>query len=611
MPPFTVPAADERILSGAIHYFRVLPQQWRQRLSRLRAMGLDTIETYIPWNLHESAPGVHDFSGRADFSAFLHIAADCGLRAIVRPGPYICGEWDNGGLPAWLRADAEIPLRCRDPRYLGPVDRWFDELIPRLAEHQATRGGNVIMVQVENEYGSYGSDAGYLRHLADGLVRRGIDVPLVTSDGPKELMLTGGTLPDVRATLNFGSRPAEAYRALHAFRPGEPELCMEFWDGWFDHFGSGHHTRPADEAAKTLDELLGRGGSVNLYMAHGGTSFGFHAGANHDPAAGGYLADVTSYDYDAPLTEDGRPSPKFWAFREVFGKYTELPPMPVLDERRLPESEVVLGGRLPLLACLDALTRGTVESAAPQSFEELGHDYGLAVYRTRVAGPRTAAEPLSVEGLRDRAHVFVDGAPLGVLERDGLDALPLSTPPGGAEVTLVVEAMGRVNYGPLVGERKGVTGPVRHGFQYQHGWRIDPVDLSDVSTLPWERAADAADVAGPAFHRGVLSVDESLDAFLELPHGTKGYVWVNGFCLGRYWSRGPQRRLYLPWPLLHGGRNEIVVLELDHGSGSAADSDGADRGPGPLLVRAEPDLGPIAEPSAPWSFEPAEEDQQI
>lgn len=591
MPAFTVPAADERILSGAIHYFRVLPQQWRRRLALLRAMGLDTIETYVPWNLHEPEPGRFTFDGLADLSAFLDVAADCGLRAIVRPGPYICAEWDNGGLPAWLRAEAEIPLRCADPRFLEPVDRWFDELIPRLARHQATRGGNVIMVQVENEYGSYGSDAAYLGHLAAGLVRRGIDVPLVTSDGPKELMLTAGTLPGVRATLNYGSRPAEAYRALHALRPGEAEFCMEFWCGWFDHFGLDHHTRPADEAAKTLDEILDRGGSVNLYMAHGGTSFGLFAGANHDPAHGGYLADVTSYDYDAPLTEDGRPSAKYWAFREVLGKYTELTPMPELDDRRLPESEVELTDRLPLLACLDVLTRGTVHSAVPLSFEELGHAYGLAVYRTHVAGPRTGGEPLTIEELRDRAQVLVDGAALGFLERDGLAELPLSTPEAGAEVTLVVEAMGRVNYGPFVGERKGVTGAVRHGFQAQHGWSIDPVNLEDLAALPWERASahDSADVAGPAFHRGVLHVEEPLDGFLEIPRGTKGYVWINGFCLGRYWTRGPQRRLYLPWPLLRRGGNEIIVLELERPGGV-----------GPLLVRDEPDLGSLAAPTEPW-----------
>ncbi|HTJ71667.1 MAG TPA: beta-galactosidase family protein [Actinospica sp.] len=573
----------DRVLSGAVHYFRTQPRQWRERLALLRAMGLDTIETYVPWNLHEPRPGVYDFAGLADLDGFLRTAAGCGLRAIVRPGPYICAEWDNGGLPAWLRADREIPLRCADPSFLEPVDRWFDVLIPRLAAHQATRGGNVIMVQVENEYGSYGSDAGYLRHLADGLVRRGIDVPLVTSDGPTELMLTGGTLPDVRATLNFGSRVAESYESLRRLRPDEPEMCMEFWCGWFDHHGLDHHTRDAHDAAQTLHEILERGGSVNIYMAHGGTSFGCWPGANQDPSTGGYLPDVTSYDYDAPLTEDGRPSPKYWALREVLGKYTELPPVPHCDKPRLPSSAVRLTDRLPLLDCLDVLSTGTVESAVPPSFEELGHGRGLAVYRTRIPGSRTVPEPLRVDGLRDRAQVLVDGVPVAILERDGDTSVPLAT----GEVTLVVEAMGRVNYGPLLGERKGIVGAVTHGIQIQHGWRTDPVDFERIGALPWGRVGECA---GPAFHRGVLVVDEPRDGFLELPAGGKGYLWINGFCLGRYWSRGPQRRLYLPWPLLHAGENEVVVLELD-----------ADE-LGPVLVRGEPDLGRVAEPSSPWSL---------
>jgi beta-galactosidase len=454
------------------------------------------------------------------------------------------------------------------------------------------------MVQVENEYGSYGNDPAYLAHLVAGLERRGIEVPLFTADGPSEQMLTGGTVPGVRATLNFGSNPDGAYRVLRGFRPQDPEFCMEFWDGWFDHFGLAHHTRAADEAAKTLDEMLGRGGSVNLYMAHGGTSFGFHAGANH--TADGYQPTITSYDYDAPLSEDGRPTAKYWAFREVLAKYAALPlpDVPEYDEPRLPNASLELTSRLPLLACLDRISGGTVDSAAPPSFEELGHSYGLAVYRTRVPGPRGGRLPLSVDGLRDRAHVFVDGAFAGILERDRVTELALDVPSDGVEVTLVVEAMGRVNYGPLVGERKGVTGDVRHAAQNLFGWRTDPVDLSDLSVLPFgsAQAPQAESVAGPAFYRAELHVEEPLDGFLELPDGGKGYIWINGFCLGRYWERGPQRRLYLPWPLLRRGANEIIVLELDRPDG-----------PGPLLVRDEPDLGAEAAPSTPWSWEPAEE----
>lgn len=582
---------EGRILSGALHYFRVLPQQWADRLELLRAMGLNTVETYVPWNLHEPRPGEFDFTGPADLERFLATAADVGLHAIVRPGPYICAEWENGGLPAWLRAESEIPLRCADPRFLEPVDRWFDELIPRIAAYQADRGGAVIMVQVENEYGSYGNDAAYLRHLADGLVQRGIEVPLFTSDGPTELMLAGGAVPGLWATLNFGSAPAEAFDQLHALRPGEPEMCMEYWNGWFDHWGEEHRVRATQDAASVLEEMVVvRGTSVNIYMAHGGTNFGPYAGANYD-AEEGYQPTVTSYDYDAPITEDGRPGPKFAAYREILARAAgvdeaDLPPVPGhAPGSRLTPGGVPLNDRLPLLACVDALSRGTVESAVPLSFEELCHDYGLAVYRTRLTAARPREDDfLGVPGLRDRAHAFLDGVPIGILERENQKPLPLAGAPAGAELTLVVEAMGRVNYGPEIGERKGIIGSVRYSYQQLFGWRADPLRLDDISTLPWGRAADpdASAGPGPAFYRGILHVEFPADAFLELPVGGrgKGFVWVNGFWLGRYWEKGPQHRLYLPWPLLRAGDNEIVILELDH-----ADAAGLT-----LHVRDEPGL---------------------
>lgn len=585
MPVFSVtPDAVEldgrpfQVLSGAIHYFRVLPEQWGDRLRKLRAMGLNTIETYVPWNLHEPRPGEFDFGGRIDLGRFLAEAAAAGLYAIVRPGPYICAEWDNGGLPAWLRAAEEIPLRCHDPRFLEPVDRFFDQLVPHLVEHQVTRGGNVLMVQVENEYGSYGSDRRYLRHLADGLRARGIDVPLFTSDGPTDLMVTGGTLDDVYATANFGSRPAERFAEMAALRRW-PSFCMEYWNGWFDHHGKDHHVRPAAEAAATLAEMVDAGASVNLYMAHGGTNFGFLAGAN---AVGEnlddvYLPDVTSYDYDAPLSEHGALTPKYWAFREVLGRGVELPDPPAEQPATLPAGRVELTERLSLLDCLDVLSTGTVRSAVPKTLEELGQAYGLAVYRTRLPGPRTGHQ-LRVTGLHDRALVLVDGAPAGVLDRNGPVTLPVEVAGGGADVTLVVEAMGRVNYGPLVGERKGIVGGVFHGRQLVHGYEIDPVPLADLSALPWGRPTSAA---GPVFHRGVLRVDEVCDGFLALPGWHKGYVWVNGFNLGRYWEKGPQVTLYVPWPLLHEGDNEIIVLELD-----------AEPAHPVIEVREQPDLGP-------------------
>lgn len=570
-----------RILSGALHYFRVLPEQWPHRLGMLRALGLNTVETYVPWNFHERRPGEYDFTGMADVEAFLRAAAEAGLYAIVRPSPYICAEWENGGLPWWLLTDRALRLRCSDSRYLAHVDRWYDALIPRLAAHQITRGGNVLMMQVENEYGSYGSDTAYLRYLADGLRARGIGVPLFTSDGPEDFMLQGGTLPGVPATVNFGSRPEDAFAGLRRHRPGDPAMCMEFWCGWFDHWGERHTVRDPADAADALERTLALGASVNLYMAHGGTNFGTWAGANRGGTAhdGVHQPTVTSYDYDAPIDERGAPTPKFWAFREVLARYAgqaglpgpaEVEPLPPpLDPVAVPVDAWV-----PLLDALPLFGTDEVRSPVPPSFEDLGVGHGLVRYRGRLPGPRPP-RPLTLAGLGDRAHVHVDGERVATVARDDGRPPEIAVPAGGATLDVLVESMGRANYGPALGERKGLDG-VRHGSQYVHGWRALPVPLDGpLPDLPWGRAA-----AGAGFHRARLDVAEPRDGFLALPGWTKGYVWVNGFCLGRHWDRGPQRTLYLPWPLLRAGRNEIVVLELD---GRAPDA--------VIEVRGEPDLG--------------------
>ncbi|WP_049575974.1 glycoside hydrolase family 35 protein [Nonomuraea sp. SBT364] len=566
---FRLDGEEFRVLSGALHYFRVHPELWRHRLRMLRAMGLNTVETYVPWNLHEPRPGA--FHRADDLGAFLDLAAAEGLLAIVRPGPYICAEWDNGGLPAWLTGR----IRTSDPEYLGHVDRWFDRLIPQVAERQVTRGGNVIMVQVENEYGSYGTDGAYLRHLADGLTARGVEVPLCTSDGAEDWYLTGGTLPGVLATVNFGSGPEKAFETLRAARPGEPLFCMEFWCGWFDHWGQGHVTRSPQDAAATLERILELGASVNVYMAHGGTSSGTWAGANREgePALGEWRPIVSSYDYDAPIDERGAATEKFWALREVLARYAdgELPDVPP-PAPLLPPAVLAPGGSVRLADALEAVAGAEVTAPAPPAFEELGLNQGLVLYRLRVPGPREPY-PLTVFGLHDRAHVLVDGELKAVLER-GADAPELLVG-GPATVELLVESMGRPNYGPLLGERKGITGGVVHRHQFLHGVSARPIPLDELPPLPF---GDEVVPQACSFFRFELEVAEPADAFVALPGWGKGYVWVNGFCLGRYWERGPQRTQYVPAPLLRAGANEIVVLELDR--------------PGATLeIRTEPDLG--------------------
>jgi len=547
-----------RILAGAAHYFRTRPEQWRDRLAKLRACGLNTLETYVAWNLHEPRPGQFDFQGGLDLAEYLRQAAEVGLQAIVRPGPYICSEWEFGGLPSWLLAYPGLRLRCHEPIFLAAVERYLDALLPRLVPLMYSRGGPIVAMQVENEYGSYGNDRGYLRWLERAMRERGVDCLLFTSDGPTDHMLQGGTLPDLLKEVNFASNPAAAFQKLREYQPEGPLMCGEFWDGWFDHWGEQHHRREAEETARTLDEMLAAGASLSFYMFHGGTNFGFMNGANYD---GRYLPDVTSYDYDAPLDEAGDPTPKYFALREVIGKYESLPegPLPQASPKLAPFT-VELGERAGLLDNLDALSR-PVRSAATKTMEELGQSYGFVLYRTRVSGPRWGQ--LSPREVRDRAQVFLDGREVGVLERNGEEsALVLEVPEGGAQLDLLVENLGRINFGPVLADRKGITEGVLHCNQYLFGWDIYPLPLGDLARLKF---APAGEAGGPAFFRGRFSLNEPRDGFLALPGWTKGVVWVNGFNLGRYWERGPQRTLYVPWPALRSGDNEVVVFEL-HGA---------------------------------------------
>jgi beta-galactosidase len=583
---------EHRIVSAAIHYFRIHPELWQDRLERLRAMGCNTVEVYVAWNFHQPTPGPARFDGWRDVAAFVRLAGELGLDVIARPGPYICAEWDFGGLPAWLLADENVRLRSMDPAYLAAVDQWFDQLIPVLAELQATRGGPVVAVQIENEYGSFGDDPQYLDHLRKSLINRGVDALLFTSDGPEDLMLAGGTVPDVLATLNFGSQAAKGFGNLRRIRPDDPAMCMEYWNGWFDHFGEPHHTRDPEDAARCLDEILAGGGSVNLYMGHGGTNFGFWAGANHsgllagDP---GYQPTITSYDYDAPVGEAGELTPKFHLFREVIGRYLDLPevelpaPLPRVAPRTVTAHRVAT-----LRDRLDVLATEPVRHPAPESIEKLGHPFGLVHYRRRVEGP-ARTHTLRIEGVRDLAQVFADGRLLGRLERDKPEqTLEIRIPDGGLDLEILVEPLGRVNYGPRLADRKGLIGGVRLDYQFQFGWEHRVLPLDDLSALDARGNQDlAAHGEGPAFHRATVTLPQPADAFLAVPSTARSLVWLNGFLLGRLWDRGPQITLYAPAPLWRAGENEIVVLALE----PVADSQSLD-----VELRDEPDLGPLAPP---------------
>ncbi len=545
-----------RILSGALHYFRVVPEYWEDRLRKFKACGLNTVETYVPWNLHEPKPGVYNFFGMLDIHKFIEIATSLDLDVIVRPGPYICAEWEFGGFPGWLLKDRNLRLRCMDQAYLGHVDRYFERLTQEFVDLQCSRGGRVIAVQVENEYGSYGTDQNYLQWMEDCLRRHGVDVLLFTSDGPQDDMLQGGTLPHLLKTANFGSNATEAFKKLREYQPEGPLMCMEFWVGWFDHWGLKHNRRDATDAAQALDEILSNDASVNVYMMHGGSNFGFCNGANKFET---YTPTVSSYDYDAPLDEQGNPTLKFEKFREVFAKHgAEVGPIP---ER---SSGVAFGmaktlQSAPLLDQLDKIST-PVLSGAPLSMEDVDQSFGFILYETQIFGPRPESK-IFLQDVRDRAWVYVDGVLLGVVERNEPQVgIPVTISESSAKLQVLVENLGRTNYGPELYDRKGVTHGIRLGLQFLHTWKNYPLPLEDLSAVEWGGAtADGT----PRLYRAEIEVDAPADCFLRINDGHHGVVWLNGFNLGRYWEIGPQKTLYVPAPLLKPGLNTIEFFETE------------------------------------------------
>ncbi|MEY9851500.1 beta-galactosidase [Leifsonia sp. EB41] len=571
---FLLDGRPHRILSGAIHYFRVHPDDWADRIRKARLMGLNTVETYVPWNAHEPRPGEWAAEGALDLARFLRTVQDEGMHAIVRPGPYICAEWDNGGLPAWLFTDPTVGIRRSEPVFLAAVTAFLERVLAIVRPLQVTEGGPVLLVQVENEYGAYGDDKDYLRHLVEVSRGAGITVPLTTVDQPEPAMLENGSLPGLLKTASFGSRSRERLATLREHQPTGPLMCSEFWDGWFDHWGAHHHTTSVEQSAADLDELLALGASVNIYMFHGGTNFGFTNGANDK---GVYQPIVTSYDYDAPLDEAGEPTEKFWAFRDVIAKHAPVPAEEPVVAAAAPAFSVPFLDAVPLFAVAAKLGDWQHTDDLP-TFDALGHYAGFGLYRTEI----DTTEPAVLEfgEVRDRAYVFVGSTRVGVLARDHHDSAITLSPSRGT-LTVLVEDQGRVDYGPRIGEPKGLIGPVRLNGEGLRRWSVLPLRLPSLDAVRAELdAAGAADgavereperLAGPVFARAVFDLEEQGTLFLDTTGWGKGVAWINGFNLGRYWTRGPQETLHVPAPVTRAGRNELVILELE----SAADATAA------------------------------------
>ncbi|HUN65032.1 MAG TPA: beta-galactosidase [Bacteroidota bacterium] len=542
-----------QILSGEMHYARVPSEYWRDRLLKIKALGLNTVATYVFWNVHEPRQGQFEFSGNADLARFLRTAQEVGLYVILRPGPYACAEWEFGGFPSWLIREHDLKVRTSDPRFLAACRAYISRLGTEVAPLQITRGGPVIMVQVENEYGSFGNDTTYLGAIRNFLRAAGFDVPLFSADGSSEM--PNAYLPDVFPGVN-GATGESIFSAVRRYRPHGPFWVPEFYPGWLDHWGEPHAHSDPSEVAKDLAWIVRNGISVSLYMVHGGTNFGFMNGANF---GGRYQPQPTSYDYDAPIDEAGRLTPKYYAIREVLRKYGrtggDLPPVPVS-----PPLITIPGIDMRQYAGLFDRLPSAESSPSPLSMEDIGQSYGYILYQT-VLG-KNERGLLSFSNLCDYGIVYLNGKKVASLDRrDREHSLELSVDRAPATLSVLVENGGRINYGrELQDNRKGITGSVLFNGRELTGWKIFPFSFgSSPDTVPTAENGSF----GPRLYRGDFTIREAGDTYLDLRGWGKGCVWVNGHNLGRYWYIGPQQTLYLPGVWLHEGVNTVVVMELE------------------------------------------------
>lgn len=556
---FYVDDKPVKIISGVIHYFRTVPEYWRDRLEKLKAMGCNTVETYIPWNLTEPKRGEFCFTGFCDIERFIQTAADLGLYMIVRPSPYICAEWEFGGLPAWLLEEEHMHLRVSYEPFLKAVEEYYSVLIPKLVPHQITRGGNIILMQVENEYGYYGDDAAYMEHLKDLMIKYGVEVPLVTSDGPFEENLNCGVMKGVLPTGNFGSKTEERFRTLAKYTDGGPLMCTEFWVGWFDHWGNGGHmTGNLEESEKDLEKMLEMG-HVNIYMFEGGTNFGFMNGSNYYDEL---TPDVTSYDYDGVLTEDGQLTQKYYRYRSVISQFVDIPEVTFSTKIiRKNYGTLPVEEKVSLFSVLDDLSK-PVHCIWPLSMEQLGQSYGYILYHSQLK-KETNLNSVRIWGGNDRAKMYCGQKHYGTLyDRELLEEYKEERDiEPGEEFDILVENMGRVNFGPrMEQQRKGITQCVQINGHLHTGWDIYTLPLDHLELVDFQKDYQEGT---PAFYRFSFDVDEIGDTFLDFSGWGKGVAFLNGFNLGRFWEIGPQKRLYIPGPLLKKGQNEIILFETE------------------------------------------------
>ena len=544
-----------QILAGELHYTRIARADWRDRLKKLKSLGLNTLSAYMFWNAHETAPGQFDFSGNLDIAAWLKMAQEEGLHVLLRAGPYVCAEWDNGGFPAWVLPDESVKARTPDPAYMGPAGLWLKRLGAEIGHLEIDKGGPILMTQVENEYGSFGEDHAYMAAVRDQVRAAGFDGQLYTVDGAA--IIEKGALPDLVNGVNFGTfdKAANEFKRFAEFKPKGPRICTELWGGWFDHFGEIHSTMPIPPLIDSLKWMLDNKISISFYVAHGGTSFGFNAGANFDRNTQTYQPDISSYDYDAMFDEAGRPTPKFEAALDLFKNY-----LPAERFAPLPAPQKAISiPRLALhqSAAITPLLAKPVEAPKPKTLEALGQAHGLVLYRHRFA--KAAKGTLRFGEVRDYATVSVGGRRLGTLDRRLKETEINLSAKAGDWLEVLVDTMGHINYGERIGkDQKGLIGEVTLDGQTLTGWSHQGLPLDDLKGLVFGPEA----IDGPAVYRGTFELKETGYTFLDMRGWGKGYAWVNGHNLGRHWSVGPQRALFVPESFLKTGTNEVLVFDL-------------------------------------------------
>lgn len=545
------------IISGEMHFARIPCECWRDRLRMAKAMGVNTIATYVFWNYQEPQEGQFNFAGNADVAAFVRTAQEEGLWVLIRPSVYACAEWEFGGYPWWLLKKAGLTVRSRNEEFLRLTRRYFHELGAQLAPLQITHGGNIIMVQLENEYGSYDKDKEYLALNKQIMRDSGFDVEFYTCDGPTQL--PSGYLAGVLPAVNGLDDVKQVQTLVNTYHDGKgPYFIAEWYPAWFDVWGQPHHVVPASEYVATLDSVLSHGLSINMYMLHGGTTRGFMNGANvndRDP----YEPQISSYDYDAPIDEAGNATPKYMAFRDVIKKH--LPPGTTLPEVPAKKRSLTYGTmNLRETAGLFANLPEPVVSDQPLTFEELNQPYGYVVYRTHVTGPMQGI--LKCEKLRDFAIVYVNGTKLAVLDRRlKQDSMQVALPAGDVRIDILVENLGRINYGPYLNDNhKGILGGVTLNHQLLKGWNNYSLPME---SCPAWQYGPREHPEGPVLRKAeFMLLDDTADTYLDMTNWGKGVAWVNGHNLGRYWSIGPQQTLYVPGAWLKHGRNEVAVFEM-------------------------------------------------